>query len=253
MWQLQTAEGLHQSERAGLPPTISIVKKIRASSAYLATANDLSTNTMAITAASKKRKVQDGMAGRIQPKKKFRKQTEYHSSTEDEDESDNDASTFAPVNLLDSDEEEQVSKSKATQDKNSLSAAPKKSKNKEEIVKEDDDIEDDEPDVNASSGDEDEEDDREDREDNDSMADDDEEEGGLRLKTVTKRHSLHPYPKSCPQNYLHPSVQTQSCREAKPLPKQHPHSPMNVLNSAHVPSSVPRRRKSRKEAESGTS
>lgn len=143
---------------------------------------------MAITAASKKRKVQDGMAGRIQPKKKFRKQTEYHSSTEDEDESDNDASTFAPVNLLDSDEEEQVSKSKATQDKNSLSAAPKKSKNKEEIVKEDDDIEDDEPDVNASSGDEDEEDDREDREDNDSMADDDEEEGGLRLKTVTKRY-----------------------------------------------------------------
>lgn len=143
---------------------------------------------MAITAASKKRKVQDGMAGRIQPKKKFRKQTEYHSSTEDEDESDNDASTFAPVNLLDSDEEEQVSKSKATQDKNSLSAAPKKLKNKEEIVKEDDDIEDDEPDVNASSGDEDEEDDREDREDNDSMADDDDEEGGLRLKTVTKRH-----------------------------------------------------------------
>ncbi|RAO71666.1 uncharacterized protein BHQ10_007678 [Talaromyces amestolkiae] len=143
---------------------------------------------MAITAASKKRKVQDGMAGRIQPKKKFRKQTEYHSSTEDEDESDNDASTFAPVNLLDSDEEGQVSKPKATQENTSLSAAPKKSNNKEEIVEEDDDVEDDEPDVNASSGDEDEEDDREAREDNDSMADDDDEEGGIRLKTVTKRH-----------------------------------------------------------------
>ncbi len=81
---------------------------------------------MALTAASKKRKVQDGMAGRIQPKKKFRKQTEYHSSTEDEDESDNDASTFAPVNLLDSDEEqaEKVTKSKANKEK--LSAPPKK-------------------------------------------------------------------------------------------------------------------------------
>ncbi|KAI7975364.1 hypothetical protein EIK77_003745 [Talaromyces pinophilus] len=137
---------------------------------------------MALTAASKKRKVQDGMAGRIQPKKKFRKQTEYHSSTEDEDESDNDASTFAPVNLLDSDEEqaEKVTKSKANKEK--LSAPPKKSNKKEEILEEDD-----EPDVNASSEDE-EDDDREENEDNDSMADDNDEEDGLRLKTVTKRH-----------------------------------------------------------------
>lgn len=143
---------------------------------------------MALTAASKKRKVQDGMAGRIQPKKKFRKQTEYHSSTEEEDESDNDASTFAPVNLLDSDEEqaEKVTKPKSNKDKSSLSAASKKSNKKEQIVEEEDELEDDEPDVNASSGDE-EDDDREENEDNDSMADDDE-EGGLRLKTVTKRH-----------------------------------------------------------------
>lgn len=138
---------------------------------------------MAITAASKKRKVQDGMAGRIRPKKKFRKQTQYHSSTEDEDESDNDASTFAPVDLMDSDEEEQAEKTTKPKAK-SLSAAPKKSSKKEKIVEEDD-IEDDEPDVNASSGDEDEGEDN--QEDNDSMVDDDE-EGGLRLKTVTKRH-----------------------------------------------------------------
>jgi hypothetical protein len=140
---------------------------------------------MALTAASKKRKVQDGMAGRIQPKKKFRKQTEYHSSTEDEDESDNDASIFAPVNLLDSDEEqaEKVTKSKANKEKLSLSAPPKKSNKKKEIVEEDDEFEDDEPDVNASSGDE-----EEDNEDNDFIADDDDEEGGLRLKTVSKRH-----------------------------------------------------------------
>lgn len=124
------------------------------------------------------------MAGRIQPKKKFRKQTEYHSSTEEEDESDNDASTFAAVNLLDSDEEEQASNHKANKDKSSFNAASKKLSIKEETFDEDD-IEDDEPDVNASSGDEDE---GGDREDNDSMADDDDEEGGLRIKPVTKRH-----------------------------------------------------------------
>lgn len=129
------------------------------------------------------------MAGRIQPKKKFRKQTEYHSSTEDEDDSDTGAQTFAPVNLLDSDEEqeEKVTKPKLTKDRSSLSAAPKKSNKKEEIVEEDDELEDDEPDVNASSEDE-EDEDREGNEDNDSMADDDDEEGGLRLKTITKRH-----------------------------------------------------------------
>ncbi|EEA24301.1 pre-60S ribosomal particles component [Talaromyces marneffei ATCC 18224] len=139
---------------------------------------------MAITAASKKRKVLDGMAGRVQPKKKFRKQAQYHSSTEDEDESDNDG--FTPVNLMDSDEEEttkKVTKHKAK----SLSEAPKKKLNKKENIVEDDDIEDDEPDVNASSGDEDDVE-KNDREDNDSMADDDDEEGGLRLKSVTKRH-----------------------------------------------------------------
>ncbi|KUL84983.1 hypothetical protein ZTR_07901 [Talaromyces verruculosus] len=143
---------------------------------------------MALTAASKKRKVQDGMAGRIQPKKKFRKQTEYHSSTEDEDESDKDASTFAPVNLLDSDEEqaEKATKPKSNKEKLSLSAASKKLSKIEEIVDEDDELEDDEPDVNASSGDED--DDREENEDNDSVADDNDEEDGRRLKTVTKRH-----------------------------------------------------------------
>lgn len=70
---------------------------------------------MGITAASKKRKVQDGMAGKVQPKKKFKKQAAYHSSSEDE--SNDDAEDgFAPVNLLDSDAEEEttkVSKSKS--------------------------------------------------------------------------------------------------------------------------------------------
>ncbi|KAJ5381516.1 uncharacterized protein N7496_003944 [Penicillium cataractarum] len=52
---------------------------------------------------SKKRKVQDGMQGKTNRPKKFRKQRAYHSSSEDEDD---DQSNFKPVNLADSDEEE---------------------------------------------------------------------------------------------------------------------------------------------------
>lgn len=52
---------------------------------------------------SKKRKVQDGMQGKTSRPKKFRKQREYHSSSEDEQ--DDDQSSFKPVNLADSDEE----------------------------------------------------------------------------------------------------------------------------------------------------
>ncbi|KAJ5735723.1 uncharacterized protein N7483_000848 [Penicillium malachiteum] len=51
---------------------------------------------------SKKRKVQDGMKGKTSRPKKFRKQAEYHSSSEDEQEEDG---NFAAVNLADSDEE----------------------------------------------------------------------------------------------------------------------------------------------------
>lgn len=52
---------------------------------------------------SKKRKVEDGMQGKTaRPKKRVRKQKEYHSSSEDSDEAEND---FAPVNLADSDDD----------------------------------------------------------------------------------------------------------------------------------------------------
>ncbi|EED18025.1 DUF1665 domain protein [Talaromyces stipitatus ATCC 10500] len=129
---------------------------------------------MALTSASKKRK------------------TEYHSSSEEEDENDNDAGTFAPVNLMDSDEDEhtkEVAKPKSKKDKSSLSAAPKKKSNRKEEVAEDDDIEeDDEPDVDAFSGDSGDNEDDDDQEDSNSIADDDNEEGGVRVKTVTKRH-----------------------------------------------------------------
>ncbi|KAJ5461580.1 uncharacterized protein N7458_003132 [Penicillium daleae] len=53
---------------------------------------------------SKKRKVQDGMQGKTNRPKKFRKQREYHSGSEDEQ--DDDQTNFKPVNLADSDEEE---------------------------------------------------------------------------------------------------------------------------------------------------
>lgn len=61
--------------------------------------------------SSKKRKVEDGIRGKTdRPKKRFRKQKEYHSSSEDEQEEEG----FAPVNLDDSDEEpERLNKSKA--------------------------------------------------------------------------------------------------------------------------------------------
>jgi len=50
---------------------------------------------------SKKRKVEDGMKGKVsRPTKKFKKQTDYQSSSEDEAETD-----FQAVNLQDSDEE----------------------------------------------------------------------------------------------------------------------------------------------------
>ncbi|KIW29347.1 uncharacterized protein PV07_05166 [Cladophialophora immunda] len=54
--------------------------------------------------SQKKRKVEDGMRGKTErPKKRFRKQLEYHSSS-DEDEQEEQG--FAPVNLDESDEEQ---------------------------------------------------------------------------------------------------------------------------------------------------
>lgn len=52
----------------------------------------------------KKRKVLDGFNGKTRPKKKFRKQTEYHSSSEDEEEPE-ETGELAAVNLADSDAE----------------------------------------------------------------------------------------------------------------------------------------------------
>ncbi|RJE22281.1 rRNA processing protein RRP15 [Aspergillus sclerotialis] len=61
---------------------------------------------MAPTSMPKKRKVLDGLS---HPKKKFKKQREYHSSS-DEAEEDEETGDFTAVNLADSDEEEGSSK-----------------------------------------------------------------------------------------------------------------------------------------------
>ncbi|PKY03931.1 Rrp15p-domain-containing protein [Aspergillus campestris IBT 28561] len=64
---------------------------------------------------SKKRKVLDGLKGKTgNPKKKFRKQRQYHSSSDEA--SDDDQADFQAVNLADSDSEVEV-KPKATKDK----------------------------------------------------------------------------------------------------------------------------------------
>merc|ERR1712000_439307 len=53
--------------------------------------------------SQKKRRLEDGMRGKTErPKKRFRKQTEYHSSSEDSNAEDEGG--FAAVNLDDSDE-----------------------------------------------------------------------------------------------------------------------------------------------------
>lgn len=149
---------------------------------------------MGVTSASKKRKVQDGMAGRIRPKKKFRKQTEYHSSSEDEEANDKNGA-FAPVNLMDSDDDNDEHTTAKLDNKTKVPTSTVSKGTKKTQKDDDSEEDDDEPDVDASSGDEngDEidgdgnslaDDGDEDEEDDDE----DQEEGGLRLKPVTKRH-----------------------------------------------------------------
>ena len=61
---------------------------------------------------SKKRKVEDGMKGKVsRPVKKFKKQTDYHSSSSDS-ETETNAEGFQAVTLQDSDNEEESSISK---------------------------------------------------------------------------------------------------------------------------------------------
>ncbi|KIX09158.1 uncharacterized protein Z518_00236 [Rhinocladiella mackenziei CBS 650.93] len=105
--------------------------------------------------SQKKRKLQDGMRGNTQrPKKRFRKQLEYHSSSEDSDGEDKD---FAAVNLNDSDEEVE---SRAVSQTNSKAMKQKHSEIESEDGAEREDP-DEESDQNTSSDDDDDDDDEE--------------------------------------------------------------------------------------------
>ncbi|KAL4936195.1 hypothetical protein BDV06DRAFT_205504 [Aspergillus oleicola] len=70
---------------------------------------------MPLTTSQKKRKVLEGFQGKTsRPNKKFRKQREYHSSSED---SDNEPADFKAVDLADSDDEVEEKASKKTKAK----------------------------------------------------------------------------------------------------------------------------------------
>ncbi|KIW92517.1 uncharacterized protein Z519_06364 [Cladophialophora bantiana CBS 173.52] len=69
--------------------------------------------------SQKKRKIEDGMRGKTErPKKRFRKQLEYHSSSDEEDQ------VFAPVNLDESDEERASAKISKTESKKAVPSVP---------------------------------------------------------------------------------------------------------------------------------
>lgn len=95
-------------------------------------------------AVAKKRKVLDGMQGKTaRPSKKFRKQRNYHSSSEDEDEDEDDEpSEFQGVSLADSDkEDEEPRKTGKTLGGNQKAEAKKPTKSEEEGDGDDDDNE----------------------------------------------------------------------------------------------------------------
>lgn len=75
---------------------------------YISTSTTLHRMSRTTPVSAKKRKLEEAMRGKTgKPRKRIRKQKKYHSSSEDEAESDRDVG-FVPVNLGDSDEETQV-------------------------------------------------------------------------------------------------------------------------------------------------
>lgn len=106
---------------------------------------------------SKKRKLEDGIRGKTsRPKKKFRKQTEYHSSSEDsEDESHTDFQGINLQNDSDSDAEENEESGKQTTDTASTSLpddeTPNEQSSTDELDEDDEDDEDDHDDDDVNS------------------------------------------------------------------------------------------------------
>ncbi|KAE8372524.1 Rrp15p-domain-containing protein [Aspergillus bertholletiae] len=111
---------------------------------------------MRLTTTQKKRKVLDGLQGKTgRPQKKFKKQREYHSSSDEAE--DEEPTDFKAVSLADSDEDDVELKKPKKQMKSTV--ASKRQKNKEsDNDDDDDDDDDDESGSDASSGAEDEDD-----------------------------------------------------------------------------------------------
>lgn len=136
---------------------------------------------------SKKRKVQDGMQGKTSRPKKFRRQREYHSGSEDEQ--DDDQGTFKPVNLGDSDEEGGVSVNsipvapRVPKKTTKSTSAPKQkpaAEEKDSSDNDDNEAEDDEADeedLDASGS-----------EENDDISDDEQSTTGGKRRPIAKRN-----------------------------------------------------------------
>lgn len=145
---------------------------------------------------SKKRKVLDGLKGKTgKPNKKFRKQRQYHSSSDEA--SDDDQADFQAVNLADSDSEVEVKANKNKKQKTTAKTAaapPIKSAMKptKQTTKEDSDEssaveeEDDEPNLDELDDDDDEQDISGSEQEGDEEDDDDANTSGRR--TVPKRN-----------------------------------------------------------------
>ncbi|KAL6237627.1 Rrp15p-domain-containing protein [Aspergillus navahoensis] len=127
---------------------------------------------MPLTTSQKKRKVLEGFQGKTaRPNKKFRKQREYHSSSDEGDE----PADFKAVDLADSDEEtEEVSRNQPKQTKSKEAEKPEP---KEESSSD----EDDESASNADSG-------ADDDTDDDAHSDDSRPAGAIGKRTVPKRN-----------------------------------------------------------------
>ncbi|KAL2794146.1 Rrp15p-domain-containing protein [Aspergillus keveii] len=113
---------------------------------------------MPLTTSQKKRKVLEGFQGKAgRPNKKFRKQREYHSSSDEASDAD-EPTDFKAVNLADSDEEaEKVAPKKTTKKQTRKSEPPKRAESDDEeeqsgsnASSDADDDEDDDADSDAS-------------------------------------------------------------------------------------------------------
>ncbi|KAL4753119.1 hypothetical protein BDW72DRAFT_40053 [Aspergillus terricola var. indicus] len=128
---------------------------------------------MPLTTSQKKRKVLEGFQGKTgRPNKKFRKQREYHSSS---DEADDEPADFKAVDLADSDDEiEELSHKQAKQTKSKQTGKPEPQE----------DSSSDEDEESASNDDSDADDDS----DNDAHSDDSKSTGAVGKRAVPKRN-----------------------------------------------------------------